>query len=63
MWSAADYPHAKHLFTNFKCESTKDYMQLYFLSDIWLLTDIFQMFWNNLLNKHQLDPVYFVSAT
>ena len=26
--SAADYAHAKHVFTNFQCESLKDYMQL-----------------------------------
>ena len=37
-------------------------MQLYLLSDICLLTDVFQMFRNNLLNKYQLDPAYFVSA-
>ena len=59
---AADYAHAKHVFANFKCENLKDYMQLYLLSDICLLADVFQMFRNNSLDEYQLDPVYFVSA-
>ena len=37
-------------------------MQLYLLSDIYLLADVFQMFRNNSLNEYQLDPAYFVSA-
>ena len=60
--SAADYAHAKHVFANFQCESLKDYMQLYLLSDICLLADVFQMFRNNSLNENQLDSAYFVSA-
>ena len=36
-------------------------MQLYFLSDICLLTDIFQMFRNNSLDDYQLDQAYIVS--
>ena len=38
-------------------------MQLYLLSEICLLADIFQMFWNNSLDEYQLDPSYFVSAS
>ena len=37
-------------------------MQLYLLSYICLLADVFQMFRNNSLDKYQLDPTYFVSA-
>ena len=37
-------------------------MQLYHLSDICLLADVFQMFRNNSLDEYQLDPAYFVSA-
>ena len=60
--SAAEYTHAKHVFTNLQCESLKVYMQLYLLSDICLLADVFQMFRNNSLDEYQLDPAYFVSA-
>ena len=37
-------------------------MQLYLLSDICLLADVFQMFRNNSLNEYQLDLAYFLSA-
>ena len=60
--SVADYAHTKHVLTNFQCESIKDSMQLYLLSDICLLADVFQMFRNNSLDEYQLDPAYFVSA-
>ena len=60
--SEADYAHAQQVYADFQCESLKDYMQLYLLSDIRLLADVFQMFRNNSLNEYQLDPAYFVSA-
>ena len=58
----ADYANAQQVYADFQCESVKDYMQLYLLSDICLLADVFQMFRNNLLNESQLNPAYFVSA-
>ena len=60
--SATDYAHAKHVFANYQCESLKDHMQLYLLSDICLLADVFQMFLYNSLLEYHLDPAYFVSA-
>ena len=60
--SEADYAHAQHLIADFQCENVKDYMKLYFLSDICLLVGVFQMFRNNFLNKYKLDLAYFVSA-
>ena len=60
--SKADYAHAQQVYADFQFESLKDYIQLYLLSDICLLADVFQMFRNNSLNEYQLDPAYFVSA-
>ena len=60
--SEADYAHVQQVYADCQCESLKEYMQLYLLSDICLLADVFQMFRNNSLNKYQLDPAYFVSA-
>ena len=37
-------------------------MAQYLLSDISLLTDVFQAFRNNSLDEYQLDPPYFVIA-
>ena len=56
------YAHAQQVFADFQCENLKDYMQLYLLSDICLLADVFQMFRNKSLNEYQLNPAYFVSA-
>ena len=58
----ADYAHAQHVWKNFHCQSLKEYMALYLLSNICLLADVFQAFRNNSLDEYQLDPVYFVSA-
>ena len=41
--SEADYAHAQQVYADFQCENLKDYMQLYLLSDICLLPDVFQM--------------------
>ena len=58
----ADYAHAQNVFANFQFQNLKDYMQLYLLSDICPLADVFQMFTQNSLPEYQLDPAYFVSA-
>ena len=59
--SQADYGHAQHVWENFHCQSLKEYMGLYLLCDICLLTDVFQAFQNNSLDEYQLDPAYFVN--
>ena len=50
--SEADYAHAQQVYADFQCESLKNYMQRYLLSDICLLADVFQMFRNNSLNEY-----------
>ena len=60
--SQADYAHAQHVWENFHCQSLKEYMGLYFQSDICLLADVFKTFQNNSLDEYQLDPAYCVSA-
>ena len=42
--SQADYAHAQPVFANFDCQSLKEYMALYILCDICMLTDVFQAF-------------------
>ena len=58
----ADYAHAQHVWENFHCQSLKEYIALYLMSDICLLTDVFQAFRNNSLDEYQQDPAYFVSS-
>ena len=52
----------KHVLEKFHCQSLKEYMALFLLSDICLLADVFQAFRNNSLVDYQLDPAFFVSA-
>ena len=60
--SQAEYAHAQHVWENFHCQSLKEYMVLYLLSDICLLADVFQAIRNNSLDEYQLDLAYFLSA-
>ena len=60
--SQANNAHAQHVWENFHCQSLKEYITLYLLSDICLLADVFQAFRNILLDEYQLDSAYFVSA-
>ena len=60
--SQANYAHAQHVWNNFHCQSLKEDMALYLLSDICLLADVFHTFRNNSLDEYQLDPAYIVSA-
>ena len=61
--SEADYAHAQHVWKEFNCNTLKDYMSLYLLSDICLLADVFETFRSNSLEEYQLDPAYYVSAS
>ena len=40
----------------------KDYHNLYNLSDVLLLADIFENFWNICMNHYRLDPAWYFSA-
>ena len=54
--SEGDYAYAQQVYEDFQCESLKEIMQLYFLSDICLLADVFQMFRYNSFKEYRLDP-------
>ena len=57
-----DYADAQNVWENSQCQNLKEYMELYLLSDICFLADVFHAFGNNYLDEYQLDPAYFVSA-
>jgi hypothetical protein len=57
-----EYAHAQHVWMAFGCNTIKDYMELYLLSDVCLLADVFEKFRQTSLSEYQLDPVYYVSA-
>ena len=60
--SDEDYVHAQKVWNAFKIKNLGEYHDLYVQSDTLLLADVYENFRNVCLEKHQLDPVYFVSA-
>ena len=57
-----DYQHARTVWKEFTIESMKYYLNLYNLSDVLLLADVFENFWNICMNHCELDPAWYFSA-
>ena len=57
-----DYQHAHTVWNEFSMGSMKDYHNLYDLSDVLSLADIFKYFRNIYMNHYGLDPTYYFSA-
>ena len=57
-----DYQHAQTVWKEFNIVSMKDYQNLYNLSDVLLLADVFENFKNICMNHYGLDPAWYVSA-
>ena len=57
-----DYWHAQTVWMEFNIESTKDYHNLYNLSDVLLLAINLKNFRNICMNHYGLDPTWYFSA-
>ena len=53
-----DCPHAQTVWKEFNIESMKDYHNLYNLSDVLFLPDIFENFRNIFMKHYGLDPAW-----
>jgi hypothetical protein len=51
------YAFAQHVWEATECKTMKDFHNFYLLSDVLLLTDIFQYFRNLCMNFYEIDPV------
>ena len=60
--SGEDYKHAQKVWDVFEIKNLGEYHDLYVQSDTLLRADVYENFRNMCLDKHELDPVYFVSA-
>ena len=60
--SDADYDHATRVFDCFNCQNMGDYHDLYLMSDVLLLTDVFENFRNVCLKAYNLDPCHFYTS-
>ncbi|XP_068711268.1 uncharacterized protein [Montipora foliosa] len=56
--SDEDYQHAQIVFTSFQLQTLGEYHDLYLLSDVLLLADVFENFRSVCLNYYGLDPAH-----
>ena len=61
--SDEDYVHTQKVWGVFEINNLGEYHDLYVQSDRLLLADVYENFRNMCLDKYELNPIYFVSAS
>ncbi|KAK9803622.1 hypothetical protein WJX72_006416 [[Myrmecia] bisecta] len=60
--SETEYAHAQNVWRVFKCKVFQDYLDLYLLGDVMLLSDVFQNFRKFAMDTYRMDPAHYISA-
>jgi len=60
--SLEDFKHAQKVWDRFKMKSFREYHDLYLLTDVVLLADVFENFRDVYLTNYELDPCWYYSA-
>ena len=58
-----DYAHAQKVWDTFQIKNISEYHDLYVQSDTLLLADIFENFRDKCVERYELDPAHFLSAS
>ena len=57
-----DYEHAQTVWKEFGCKTFRDYHDLYNVSDVLLLADVFENFRNVCMKNYRLDPAWYFTS-
>ena len=60
--SDEDYNHAQKVWKEFVMKSMRDYHDLYLMSDVLILTDVFESFREVCLDNYKLDPAWYYTS-
>ena len=60
--SDEDYSHAINVWNTFKCQTIRDYHDLYLKTDVLLLADVFENFRRTCLKHYKLDPAHYYTS-
>ena len=60
--SDEDYGHVQKVWEAFDCKTLKDYHNIYLISDVLLLTDIFEIFCDLCFENYGLDSAWYYTA-
>ena len=60
--SDEDYKHAINVWNTFDCKTIRDYHNLYLITDVLILADLFENFRVNCLKHYKLDPAHYYTS-
>ena len=60
--SDEDYEHAQKVWKEFGMKSMRDYQDLYLMSDVLILADVFENFRKVCLDNYKLDPAWYYTS-
>ena len=60
--SDEEYQHAQQVWNAFDCQTLGDYHDLYMLTDVLLLADVFESFRDLSLEAYGLDPAHYFTT-